>query len=71
MENQISCPKCGITISNLRVIDEAAVGTGSSMQVITCDCGERITYWQITSLLREQKKLGYKIVKWIKSFSHS
>lgn len=70
MANQIICPKCGTTISNLKVIDEAAAGSGSSMQVITCDCGERITYWQITALLREQKRISYKIVRWIKSFSN-
>jgi hypothetical protein len=71
MGSQINCPKCGTQISNLRVIDEAAAGNGSSMQVITCDCGERITYWQIAALLREQKKFSYKIKQWIKSFSGS
>ncbi len=70
MENQIECPACAAKITNLRVINEAANNTGSSMQFVTCDCGERITYWQISAQIRKQKKFNQKFKNWIRSFSH-
>jgi exoribonuclease R len=71
MENQIVCPHCKKTISNNSVIDDAAKGTGSDTQSILCDCGEKITYWQITAQLRDQKKLGWKLQNWIRTLAHS
>ncbi len=70
MGNQIVCQNCNATISNNSVIDEAATGTGSSAQAISCECGERITYWQITSQLREQKTTGQRFKNWVRSISH-
>lgn len=64
MLNQITCPKCKRTITNNSIIEDAAKGEGSNKRSITCDCGESITYWQITAQLREQKKLGRRIRKW-------
>jgi len=64
MKNQITCPKCKKTIANDLIIEEAATCEGSDKRSITCDCGERITYWQITAQLRDQKKLGIRIKKW-------
>ncbi len=64
MENQITCPKCKKTITNDLIIEDAAKGEGSNKRWITCDCGERITYWQITAQLRDQKKPGRRIQKW-------
>lgn len=69
MENQIVCPNCKKTISHNATIDAAAKGQSSSLRAIMCDCGERITFWQITAQLRDQKKLGYKIKAWVRSFS--
>jgi hypothetical protein len=71
MENQIVCPHCKKTISNNSIIDDATKGEGSSTQSFNCDCGERITYWQITSQLREQKKIGRRFKIWIRTLSHS
>jgi hypothetical protein len=39
------------------IIDDAAKGEGYAGQSFNCDCGERITYWQITAQLRKQKRL--------------
>ena len=64
MENYVTCPHCNKTISNELIIDEAATGAGSASRSINCECGERITYWAITTQLRDQKKLGKKIQKW-------
>lgn len=69
MANQIKCPHCGKTITNNSVIDDAAKGEGADTQSMICDCGERITYWQITSQLRDQKKLGARVLTWFRSFS--
>jgi hypothetical protein len=71
MENQIVCPHCKKTISNNSVIDDAAKGTGSDTQSINCDCGEKITYWQITAQLRDQKTLGWRFQNWVRTLSHS
>jgi hypothetical protein len=71
MENQIVCPHCKKTISNNSIIEEAAKGEGSDSQSIICDCGERITYWQITAQLREQKTVGRKFKNWVRSIFHS
>jgi hypothetical protein len=65
MENQIICPQCKRTIANNPIIEDAAKRQGSDTQSIICECGERITYWQITGLLRNQKKPGVKIQNWV------
>lgn len=69
MENYVTCPNCKRTISNNLVIDEAATGAGSASRSINCECGERITYWAMTSQLRKQKTVGRRIQKWWRSFS--
>jgi hypothetical protein len=71
MDNQIVCPHCKKTISNNSVIEDAAKGTGSDTQSILCDCGEKITYWQITAQLRDQKRIGRRLQNWIRTFSQS
>jgi len=71
MGYQIVCQNCKRTISNNSIIDEAATGTGSSAQAIACECGERITYWQISTQLREQKTFGARFQNWVRSLSHS
>ena len=71
MENQITCPHCKKIIVNHPVIEDAAKGEGSDTQSINCACGEKITYWQITAQLREQKKPVAKFMKWVRSFAKS
>jgi len=71
MGNQIVCQNCNRTISNNSIIEDAATSTGSSAQAIACECGERITYWQISAQLREQKTFGSKLQNWVRSLSHS
>ena len=62
MDNQITCPHCKKIIANNPIIDDAAKGAGADTQSVICDsCGERITYWQITAQLRDQKKLGKRL----------
>lgn len=71
MENLIVCPQCKKTISNNSIIDDAAKGKGSDTQFMICDCGERITYWQITAQLRDQKTIGRRFQNWVRSLSHN
>jgi len=71
MENQIVCPHCNKTISNNPIIDDAAKGLGAASQSILCDCGERISYWQITAQLRDQKTISRRFKHWVGTFSHS
>ena len=61
MENQITCPNCKRILANNAIIEDAAKRLGSDRQSITCECGERITYWQIAEQLRKQVSLGTKI----------
>jgi hypothetical protein len=68
MENQITCPHCNKTISDDPLIDAAARKDGSGEDSIICECGERITYWAITTQLRDQKKPVARILKWFRSF---
>ncbi|PKO15080.1 MAG: hypothetical protein CVU39_11995 [Chloroflexi bacterium HGW-Chloroflexi-10] len=67
MESQIVCPNCKKTILNNPIINDAAKGEGSHTQSLICECGERITYWQITAQLRDQKALGRKVQNWFQS----
>jgi hypothetical protein len=64
MDNQITCPHCKRIISNNPIIEDAAKRQGSDRQSINCECGERITYWQIADQLRKQKSLGAKMQNW-------
>jgi hypothetical protein len=69
MERYVTCPRCKKTISNDPLIDEAAARAGSASRSITCDCGERISYWAITTQLREQRTLRQRIQERWRSFS--
>ena len=69
MENQITCPHCQRTITKNLVIDSAANQEGSDTQFLVCECGERITYWQIMAQLRDQKKADVKIRNWFRSLA--
>jgi len=71
MENQIVCPKCNKTTSNTALINEAANGEGAFTQYMRCECGERLTYWQITAQLNKQRTIGRRFKNWFRSFSHS
>jgi hypothetical protein len=71
MENKIACPKCRRPVLHTAIIDEAIKGEGSAAQSIICECGERITYWQITAQLRNQKTAGYRFKNWVRTLSHS
>lgn len=71
MDNEITCPNCQRKITRNSIIDDAAKGEGSDKQFLICECGERITYWQITALLRDQKTVGTKIQAWFQGFFKS
>ena len=67
MENYVICPNCYKTISNDPIIDAAARKDYSESRSITCDCGQRMTYWAITAQLREQKTLGRRFQNWFQN----
>jgi DNA-directed RNA polymerase subunit RPC12/RpoP len=69
MENYVTCPNCKKTISNDPIIEAAARKDYSESKDITCDCGERITYWNITAQLREQNTLKYRFRAWLRPVS--
>jgi hypothetical protein len=71
MENYIICPNCKTTITDTKLINEAANSEGAFTQFMRCECGERITYWQITAQLKEQRTIGRRFKNWIRSFSHT
>ena len=71
MENTIVCPQCKKTIAQSPIVDAAAKGEGDQKQSVICDCGERITYWQITAQLRDQKTMGWRFKNWVWRLSHS
>lgn len=71
MENQIVCPHCKKVIANTPIINDAANGEGSDTQFMICDCGERLSYWQITAQLRKQKTFGQRFQNWVRSLSQS
>jgi hypothetical protein len=71
MENQIVCPHCRKTIANNAMIDDVIKGQGSTTRSMMCDCGERITYWQMTAQLRDQKTAGFRFQNWLRSLMHS
>ena len=71
MENTIVCPQCKKTITESPIVEAAAKGEGDQKQSVICDCGERITYWQITAQLRDQKTMGWRFKNWVWRLSHS
>lgn len=71
MENYIICPNCKKKISDTKLIDEASNNEGAYTQFMRCECGERITYWQITVQLNKQRTIGERIKKWVRGFSHN
>ena len=70
MENQIVCPNCGKTQPNSPMIQDVIKGEGLDTQSMNCECGERITYWNMTAQLRGQKTLGWRLQNWFWSLSH-
>jgi hypothetical protein len=70
MENQIVCPNCGKTIPHNAMVEDAIKGEGSDTQSMSCECGERITYWNMKAQLRGQKTLGWRFQNWVRSLSH-
>lgn len=71
MEEHIVCPNCNRVITNKSIISEAAKGEGSAEQSLTCDCGERLSYWQITAQLRNQKTTVNKLKTWARTLFRS
>ena len=73
MENQITCPECRRVITGHPVLEAAAKGEDHTMgsEYITCECGERISFWAITAQLRDQKKPVERFLDWFHSFSKS
>ena len=70
MVNQIECPHCKKVISNNSIIDDVARGSGSDTQSLVCECGERITYWQIDEQLRKQKTFSKKFQNGLQNLFH-
>ena len=70
MENQIVCPHCKKIISDNVIIEDAANNEGTSDRSVICECGERITYWQITAQLREQKTISRRFQNWFMKLFH-
>jgi hypothetical protein len=69
MGNQITCLNCKKNIVDNPIIEDAVKGVGSDSQSIICDCGERISYWRITSQLRDQKRMGWRLQNWVRNLS--
>jgi len=60
---QITRPYCKKIIAIDPIIEDAAKRQGSDARAISCECGQKITYWQIATLLSEQKTLGARVQK--------
>lgn len=61
----IKCQHCGkVVAADAPLIALARSGKGKSSQFITCECGEKITFWNITAQLREQNKPWHKLIVW-------
>jgi hypothetical protein len=71
MESKIVCPNCNKVYLNHPIVEDVAKAEGSSAQSIACECGERITYWQISTQLREQKTFGRRLQNWLRSLTQS
>jgi len=67
----IKCQHCGkVVAADEPLIALARSGKGDSSQFITCECGEKITFWGITAQLRNQNKLWYKLSAWFQGLFH-
>jgi hypothetical protein len=66
MGNEITCPRCGKTISDSSFVDSAETGEGQGTDFYVCECGERISFWAATAQLRDQKKLSTRISNWFR-----
>ena len=71
MDNRIVCLNCNKLLANNAIIEDAIKGEGDNTQSIMCDCGEKITYWQITALLRGQKTIGRRFQNWFQTRTHA
>ena len=69
MENYIICGQCNKKIVNNPLVDLAIKSEGNGSLSISCDCGEKITYWDITAQLREQKTIISKLKSWWQSIA--
>ena len=71
MDINVVCPHCKKTHSNHPLVLAASKGEGLNTESVICDCGERITYWQITAQLRNQKTFGVRFKNWFRGLTHS
>lgn len=67
MKNYITCPRCNKTISDDPLIDNTAKKEGSSARAITCECGERITFWNYHGPVQREKWMAGDFKNWLKS----
>ena len=64
----ITCSECGRIIADDHPLIALAVsGEGQASQFIKCECGNQISFWAVTAQLREQKKLGQRILNWFQA----
>ena len=71
MTNQLVCPNCKKKIPNNDIINDVIKGEGSYMRQIQCACGEKMTYWQIKALLRDQGTLSWRFRNWLRGLNQS
>jgi hypothetical protein len=71
MENQIVCPHCKKPVTDSAMIADVIKGEGTTTRSIICECGERITFWQMTAQLRDHKTIGYRVQNWFRSLLQS
>lgn len=68
MEGRIKCKHCGkVVAADDPLIAAARNGEGESSQFITCECGQRISFWDVTAQIRDQNKPLQKIIDWVQS----
>jgi hypothetical protein len=65
MENKLKCPNCNIALPNSPVLEAAVNNSGYGIDIVMCECGEKLTYWDITDQLKKQKKRSWKIKNWM------
>jgi len=71
MENQIVCPNCHKTLPTDPLIEAAARKDYTESGSLICDCGERITFWNMTAQFRKQKTLKFRLQAWLRSVSQA
>jgi hypothetical protein len=69
MASQIVCPNCKRTISGSPILEDAESGKGLDARILLCECGEKLNYWQISSLLREQRTVRRRLQVFLGKFS--